>query len=48
MKRSIIIQDLSYWNLFDHISLEIKENDFATISGPNNCGKTTLLIIINR
>jgi len=48
MKRSIIIQDLSYWNLFGHISLEIKENDFATISGPNNCGKTTLLRIINR
>ncbi|MBQ6404965.1 MAG: ATP-binding cassette domain-containing protein [Bacilli bacterium] len=48
MKESIIIQDLLYWDLFDNLSIEIKENDFVTISGPNNCGKTTLLRILNR
>ena len=48
MKKSIIIQDLLYWDLFDNLSMEIKENDFVTISGPNNCGKTTLLRILNR
>ena len=48
MKESIIIQDLLYWDLFDNLSIEIKENDFVTVSGPNNCGKTTLLRILNR
>ena len=48
MKKIIIIQDLLYWDLFKNLSIEINENDFITISGPNNCGKTTLLRILNR
>ncbi|NKB76092.1 MAG: polyamine ABC transporter ATP-binding protein [Gammaproteobacteria bacterium] len=30
----------------DHVSLEIKENEFFTLLGPSGCGKTTLLRLI--
>lgn len=32
--------------LFDDISIDIKENTITTISGKNNCGKTTLFRIL--
>ena len=48
MNNIISIQNFSYWNLFDNMSLEIEDNSFVTLSGPNNCGKTTLLRILDR
>ena len=30
----------------DHVSLEIRENEFFTLLGPSGCGKTTLLRLI--
>ncbi len=48
MKKAISIEELCYWDLFNSISLEVNEQDFITISGPNNCGKTTLLRILDR
>lgn len=30
----------------DHVSLDIKENEFITVVGPSGCGKSTLLNII--
>ena len=41
------INNLNYNNLFQDLSLDIDKNCFITISGPNNCGKTTLLRIIS-
>lgn len=48
MSNAIEIDSLNYRKLFDNLSLTIKENQFITISGPNNCGKTTLIKILNR
>lgn len=43
----IEIDNFNFKNLFNNLSLEIKENTFYTISGSNNCGKTTLMKILN-
>lgn len=49
MSRNIIeIIDLTYKNIFTNFSIGIEENKFISISGPNNCGKTTLLRILDR
>lgn len=32
--------------ILDHISLDVKKNDFVTLLGPSGCGKTTTLRII--
>lgn len=32
--------------ILDHISLDVKKNDFITLLGPSGCGKTTTLRII--
>ena len=48
MSQNIIeIIGLSYKDVFDDFSLGIEENKFITIAGPNNCGKTTLLRMLN-
>jgi len=36
------------WNLFDSISFSIEKGEHFCIMGPNGCGKTTLLKLINR
>lgn len=41
------INNLNYNNLFQDLSIDIEKNCFITISGPNNCGKTTLLRILS-
>lgn len=50
MKSIIQIKDLTYKFgkkiLFDSLSLDIKEGDFISIIGSNNCGKTTLIKLI--
>ena len=48
MKNIIEIENLNYKNLFQNFSLNIEENSYICFSGPNNCGKTTLMRIINK
>lgn len=40
------ILGLNYKNIFKNFSIAFENNHFITITGPNNCGKTTLLRII--
>lgn len=42
------VNSINYKNIFNDLSLDIEENKFITISGPNNSGKTTLIRILNR
>ena len=48
MENAIEIANLYYHNLFANLSLCIKKNSFSVLAGPNNCGKTTLIRILNR
>ena len=48
MKNNCIkIIDLNYLDVFNNFNLEIQNNKFTIISGSNNCGKTTLIRIID-
>ena len=42
------VKDLKYKNVFNDFSISIEQEGFIVISGPNNCGKTTLIRIINK
>lgn len=42
------INNLEYKDLFQKLCLKIEKNKFVTISGSNNCGKTTLIRILNK
>ena len=42
------INDLKYKNIFNNLSIYIEKNKITTISGKNNCGKTTLIRILRR
>ena len=44
----IQINDLYYKNIISDLSISFSKNRFYTLSGPNRCGKTTLLKILNR
>ena len=44
----LVIKDLKYKNVFNDFSISIEKEGFIIISGPNNCGKTTLLRILDR
>ncbi len=46
MKELLEITNLTYQDLFDDISFQIDAGKFVTISGGNNCGKTTLIRIL--
>ena len=48
MENAIVIANFNYHNLFANLSLCIKKNSFSVIAGPNSCGKTTLIRILNR
>ncbi len=48
MVNSIEITNLNYLNIFDNLTLKIEKNKITSISGPNNCGKTTLIKILSR
>lgn len=47
MEHMIEINQLTIDSLFDDLTLVIPKG-FITLSGPNNCGKTTLLRILNK
>ena len=44
----LVIKDLKYKNVFNDFSIFIEQEGFIIISGPNNCGKTTLIRMINK
>ena len=48
MKRMVMIHQFFYKEMWKDFNLYIDKNKFTTISGANNCGKTTLLRILNR
>lgn len=48
MSNILEISHLNYHNLYKNLSIQIEKNKFITISGPNNCGKTTLIRILER
>ena len=41
------VTNLKYQNIFEDISFQVKSGQFITISGGNNCGKTTLIRILS-
>ena len=44
----ITLNNFYYEDLFDDLNLSILKNKITVISGANNCGKTTLIRILNR
>ena len=42
------IKDLKFENVFNDFSISVEKDEFIVISGPNNCGKTTLIRMINK
>ena len=41
------ITNLKYQNIIEDLSFQVKSGQFTTISGGNNCGKTTLIRILS-
>lgn len=41
------VTNLKYQNMIEDISFQVKSGQFITISGGNNCGKTTLIRILS-
>ena len=48
MEKAIQIANFYYQHLFHNLSLTVEKNKFVVITGPNNCGKTTLARILSR
>ncbi len=48
MSDIIKIENFKYQNIFENLNISIKEHSFTAITGPNNCGKTTLIRILSR
>lgn len=48
MSSFLKITDLNYLNVFEKFEINIEKNKLTSISGPNNCGKTSLLRMIDR
>lgn len=48
MNEFLIIDNLKYKDLFEQLSFKIKQGQFITVSGGNNCGKTTLIRALSR
>lgn len=47
MKELLDVTNLCYQDLFENISFQVEPGKFITISGENNCGKTTLIRILS-
>ena len=48
MLTMITLTNFCYEDLFNNLNLSILKNKLTIISGANNCGKTTLIRILNR
>jgi len=48
MEKAITIGNFYYQNCFDGLTMSIEKNKLTAVSGPNNCGKTTLMRILAR
>ncbi len=48
MEKIIEIYNLTLSDLLNKLTISVDKNDFITISGPNNCGKTALFRILNK
>ena len=48
MEKAINISSFYYQNCFDGLTLSAEKNKLTAVSGPNNCGKTTLMRILSR
>lgn len=46
-KNCIEVIGLTYLNIFKNFNIAFEEGKFINVSGPNNCGKTTLIRIID-
>lgn len=42
----LTVKNLSYRDVFSHINMNIVKNHITLVSGPNKCGKTTLIKIL--
>ncbi len=47
MKELLEVNNLCYQELFENISFQVEQGKFITVSGANNCGKTTLIRILS-
>lgn len=47
MEKFLELKNLNYLDLFQNLSLSFPKQKFISLSGPNNCGKTTLIRILN-
>lgn len=47
MKELLEVTNLNYQDLFEDISFQVEPGKFITVSGANNCGKTTLIRILS-
>lgn len=47
MKELLEVSNLCYQDLFENISFQVEQGKFITVSGANNCGKTTLIRILS-
>ena len=48
MEKVLEIKNLSLSDLLNKITFSVEKNSFITISGPNNCGKTSIFRILNK
>lgn len=48
MENIIEINNLNYKNIFSNFSISLPKNKFISIAGSNNCGKTTLVRILDK
>ena len=46
MNNNLEVIELTYKDIFNNFNISFPKNKFTVISGPNNCGKTTLIRII--
>jgi energy-coupling factor transport system ATP-binding protein len=47
MTELLTVENLTHEDLFENISFQVHQEEFMTISGGNNCGKTTLIRILS-
>jgi len=47
MKKLVTVRNLNYLDILKNINLDIETGSLIAISGPNNCGKTTLIKLLS-